>query len=58
MGNTVIAFSEVELMAIESILMDDDKNEALTFIKEVIKPKLRAKGSVALDPSKTSGIMT
>ena len=26
MGNTVIAFSEVELMAIESILMDDDKN--------------------------------
>jgi hypothetical protein len=32
-------------------------SEDISTIKKVIKPKLRAKGSVTLDPSKTPGIM-
>ena len=38
--------------------MDDDAKEALLFFKEVIKPRLRAKGSSALDSGKSTGIMT
>jgi hypothetical protein len=38
--------------------MDGDADEALRFIKEVIKPKLRAKGSSALDSGKSTGVMT
>jgi hypothetical protein len=36
--------------------MDKDKEEALRFLLEVIKPKLRAKGSSALDLKKGTGI--
>jgi len=58
MGKLVIEFSDVEKMRIEAILMDDDADEALRFFKEVIKPKIRAKGSQALDAGKSTGIMT
>jgi hypothetical protein len=39
MDSTFIELSERELMQIESILIDEDKKEALYFIKIVIKPK-------------------
>lgn len=58
MGKVVIEFSDAEKMRIEAILMDDDADEALRFFKEVIKPKIRAKGSAALDSSKSTGVMT
>jgi len=58
MGKVVIEFSDAEKMRIEAILMDDDADEALRFFKEVIKPKIRAKGSQALDAGKSTGIMT
>jgi len=58
MGKVVIEFSDAEKMRIEAILMDGDADEALHFIKEVIKPKLRAKGSSALDSGKSTGVMT
>jgi hypothetical protein len=58
MGKVVLEFSEMETMRIEAILMDEDAGEALRFFKEVIKPKLRAKGSSALDSGKSTGIMT
>jgi hypothetical protein len=58
MGKVVIEFSDEEEMRIEGILMDDDASEALLFIKEVLKPKLRAKGSRALDTDKSTGVMT
>ncbi|MBW1729789.1 MAG: hypothetical protein JRH08_03775 [Deltaproteobacteria bacterium] len=58
MAKQVIELSEQEVMWVESILMDADEKEALRFLKEVLKPKLRAKGSSALDPGKTTGIMT
>jgi hypothetical protein len=57
MGKVVIEFSDAEKMRIEAILMDADADEALRFFKEVIKPKLRAKGSSALDSSKSTGVM-
>ena len=45
-------------MRVEAIVMDADAAEALRFIKEVVKPKLRAKTAAALDPAKSTGIMT
>ena len=58
MGKIVIEFSDQEHMRIEAILMDNDAEEALRFFKEVIKPKIRAKGSSELDTGKSIGIMT
>jgi hypothetical protein len=49
MGITTISLKEEELMRLESIFLDKDKEEALRFLLEVIKPKLRAKGSQSLD---------
>jgi len=58
MAKTVIEFSDQERMRIEAILMDNDKEEALRFLKEVIRPKVRSKGSTELDSGKSTGIMT
>ena len=58
MEKTIIALSEKEMMRLEAILMDADKADALCFLKEVIKPKLRAKGTASLDWTKSTGIMT
>ncbi|MBW1721203.1 MAG: hypothetical protein JRH13_09390 [Deltaproteobacteria bacterium] len=58
MGKIVLDFSEQEIMRIEAILMDGDREEALLFLKEVIRPKIRSKGSSELDSGKTTGIMT
>ncbi len=58
MGKVVIEFSDQEKMRIEAILMDNDAEDALRFYKEVIKLKIRAKGSRELDMGKSTGIMT
>ena len=58
MGKIVIDFSDQESMWIEAILMDNDAEEALRFFKEIIKPKIRAKGSRELDTGKSTGIVT
>ena len=58
MGKTVIEFSNQDVMRVEAILMDADAAEALRFVKEVVKPKLRSKTAAALDPTKSTGIMT
>ncbi len=57
MNKTIIELSDADLMRLEAILMDSDKDDALRFIKEVIKPILRSKTSSALDRSKSTGIM-
>jgi hypothetical protein len=56
MEMTTLSFNEEELMRLEAIFMDEDKEEALRFLLEVIKPKIRAKGSPALDLKKGIGI--
>jgi hypothetical protein len=58
MATLVLEFSNEEAMRIEAILMDNDAEEALRFLKEVIKPKIRSKRSNALDMGKSTGIMT
>ena len=58
MDKVVLEISVQDRMRIEAILMDNDAQEALRFLKEVIKPKIRAKGSKELDPGKPTGIMT
>jgi len=56
MEMTTLSFNEEELMRLEAIFMDKDKEEALRFLLEVIKPKIRGKGSRALDLKKGTGI--
>lgn len=58
MSGIVLELTEQEVMAVEAILMDNDRDDAYRFVKEVIKPKIRAKGSVQLDASKSIGIPT
>jgi len=58
MDNLVLEFSPEETMKIEAILMDNDAEDALRFLKEVIKPKIRSKRSNELDMGKSTGIMT
>jgi hypothetical protein len=58
MSLVVIELNDLEVMRLEAILMDADKEDAFLFLKEVLKPKLRAKGSSMLDSSKSTGIMT
>ena len=59
MDKVVLEFSNQDRMRIEAILMDNDAQEALRFLKEVIKPKIRAKGSKELDTTgKPTGVMT
>lgn len=58
MAGVVIELTSEEAMLVESILLDGDRDEAYRFVREVVKPKLRAKGSVSLDPSKSTGIPT
>jgi hypothetical protein len=58
MGNAIIELSEKEAMRLEAILLDADQADALSFLKEVIKPKLRARQTASLDRNKSTGIMT
>ena len=57
-ANVVLDFSHEEAMRIETILLDNDAEEALRFFKEVLKPKIRSKRSNELDMGKSTGIMT
>jgi hypothetical protein len=56
METTAINLNEEELMRLEGIFMDKNKEEALRFLLEVIKPKLRAKGNRSLDLKKGTGM--
>jgi len=58
MSKTVIELDDQEVMRIEAILMDEDGADALLFLKEVMKRKLRSKGFSKSDSSKSTGIMT
>jgi len=53
MANVVLEFSHEE-----AILMGNDAEEALRFFKEVLEPKISAKGSNELGMGKSTGIMT
>ena len=48
MEATTLSLRDEDLMRLEFIFMPNDKEEALKFLLEVIKPKIRAKGKRAL----------
>jgi len=54
----ILEFSDEDLMRVDAILMDDDAQEALRFLREVIRVKIRSKGSRDLDSGKSTGWMT
>jgi hypothetical protein len=56
MEMTTLSFSEEELIHLEAIFMDKDKEAALRFLLEVVRPKIRAKGNRSLDLKKGTGI--
>ncbi|MCG6973827.1 MAG: hypothetical protein LJE66_11840 [Desulfobacterales bacterium] len=58
MGKAIIELSDKEVIRLEAILLDTDQADALSFLKEVIKPKLRARQMAPLDRNKSTGIMT
>jgi hypothetical protein len=58
MGKAIIELSDKEVIRLEAILLDADQADALSFLKEVIKPKLRARQIAPLDRNKSTGIMT
>ncbi len=58
MAKIVLDFVDEDLMRIEAKLLDNDAQEALRFLKEVIKPKIMAKGSKELDTGKSTGLRT
>ncbi|MEJ2100898.1 MAG: hypothetical protein P8X68_13085 [Desulfobacterales bacterium] len=58
MGKVIIELCDEEVMRLEAIILDADQADALNFLKEVIKPKLRARQIGSLDRSKSTGIMT
>jgi len=56
MSKIVLEFSDEDQTRIEAILMDHDAGEALRFLREVIRVKIRAKGSRDLDAGKSTGL--
>lgn len=45
MGKIVLEVTDEERMRMEAILMDSDGDEALNFLRDVIRDKITAKGS-------------
>ncbi|MFH1138375.1 MAG: hypothetical protein V1816_20060 [Pseudomonadota bacterium] len=58
MSGVIIELSPQEVQRLEAILLDDDQEDALDFIRRVLKPKLRAKTNPALDSGLGTGVIT
>ena len=56
MKPVTITLSAEETLRLETILMDKDKEEALDFLKNVVKPKIQAKGNRELDSQRGTGV--
>ncbi len=56
MKPVTITLSAQEVLRLEAILMDKDKEEALEFLKTVIRAKVRAQGNRGLDSQKGTGV--
>ena len=50
MAERAIQLTEQEIQRVEAILLDRDKDEALKFLKDVIKEKLRVTTARACGP--------
>ncbi len=56
MKAVTITLQPDEVLHLEAILMDKDKDEALNFLKTVLRPKIRAQGNRDLDRQKGTGV--
>lgn len=54
-NKVIIAFEPQEIIRIEAILMDNDKDDALKFIREVIKPRVSKQTKSGHDRDKGFG---
>ena len=52
MTTITITLTEPDLIALQQILLDDDKDEALDFIKSVICAKIPKQGSAPCDSTR------
>ena len=50
MADKTIQLSAKEIQWLEAILMDDDKDDAIGFCKEVIQAKLRSQDTIVCGP--------
>ncbi len=56
MKSVTITLDAQEVLRLEAILMDKNKEEALDFLKTVIRTKIRAQGNRGLDSQKGTGV--
>jgi hypothetical protein len=56
MKPVTITLQADEVLRLEAILMDKDKEEAFDFLKTVLRPKIRAQGNRGLDRQKGTGV--
>jgi hypothetical protein len=52
MNSITITLKEIDLMALQEVVIDDDPAAALAFVKENICPKIPAKGSSPCDSAR------
>jgi len=48
----IITLEETDLLALQSVLVDNDKDAALDFLKNNICPKIPGRGSAACDSTR------
>ncbi len=56
MKAVTITLQPDEVLRLEAIVMDKDREEALNFLIDVLKPKIRALGNRSLDSQKGTGV--
>ncbi len=56
MKTVAINLDPKEIMQLEAIILDKNKEEALKFLKTVLRPKIRAQGNRDLDGQKGTGV--
>jgi hypothetical protein len=56
MKAVTITLDPQEILRIEAIIMDKNKEEAFDFLKSVIRTKIRAHGNRELDSQKGTGV--
>ena len=52
MAKVILTLDEADLLAFQEVMIDDDPDAALAFLKEHICPKIPAKGTAPCDSSR------
>ena len=54
MHQVVVTLDEKDLLALQAVMLDEDAEGALAFLKERIVPKVPAKGTAPCDSSRNN----